>query len=228
MAAKPSVRPRWASSAPVGAIVEPSSGKKDVGYEPGERPPAEFDNWLQNLNYQWIDYLGDQNFSGDITITGGDLILEDDIKYVAVRDIWYPSGAGSVLVGTGNYNGAFWSSLTTGGGYVVVTPLTGLRVGDRLKTVTVYGKEGNAAGETYSAVIRRVFPTTNDTIGGTKTSGVTNGNTSIGWTVADTDFTPNGHTIGSNGYQLEVTVAQTSALTEVLYRCAQVTFDRPP
>ncbi len=57
MASKPTSLPRWADIS--GSIVEPSSGKKDVGHEPNEQPPAEHLNWLFNLLYQWADYLGD-------------------------------------------------------------------------------------------------------------------------------------------------------------------------
>jgi len=55
MAEKPSDLPRWADSG--GDIVEPSSGKKDVGWIPAERPPAQYFNWLLNKLYQWIQYL---------------------------------------------------------------------------------------------------------------------------------------------------------------------------
>jgi hypothetical protein len=55
--AKPTNTPRWANVS--GDIVEPSSDKKDVGFISGERPPAQFLNWLLNLLYQWIAWLND-------------------------------------------------------------------------------------------------------------------------------------------------------------------------
>lgn len=77
MAAKPTSRPRWANAG--GVIVEPSAGKKDIGWVSGEPPPAEFANWLHNLAWQWTEYLGDGALSGDHSITGGGLSVEDDV-----------------------------------------------------------------------------------------------------------------------------------------------------
>src|SRR5688572_10702894 len=62
MAAKPASTPRWANSG--GVITEPSSGKKDEGWEEDERPPFEYFNWLFNLIYQWCLYLFDGQLSG--------------------------------------------------------------------------------------------------------------------------------------------------------------------
>lgn len=66
MAAKPSATPRWANVG--GVIVEPSSGKKDVGWLSDERPPAQYFNWWKNLAYQWFEYLKDGALSGAHTI----------------------------------------------------------------------------------------------------------------------------------------------------------------
>lgn len=51
---KPTNLPQWATS---GFIVEPGGGKKATGWEPGELPPAEYFNWLQNLTYEWLQWL---------------------------------------------------------------------------------------------------------------------------------------------------------------------------
>lgn len=82
MAAKPSSVPRWADVG--GAIVEPSSGKKDIGWAAGERPPAQFFNWLLNLIYQWILYLSDGALDGNHSINGN-LAVTGAITYTAVR-----------------------------------------------------------------------------------------------------------------------------------------------
>lgn len=50
---KPAKLPRWADDG-AADIVEPNSGKKDIGWVGGERPPAQFFNWLLNLIYQWL------------------------------------------------------------------------------------------------------------------------------------------------------------------------------
>lgn len=69
---RPPALPRWADVA--GAIVTPTSGKLDIGYVPGERPPAQYENWNKNLVYKWIGYL-DANLGGGqkaVPITGGE------------------------------------------------------------------------------------------------------------------------------------------------------------
>lgn len=65
MSTKPTVLPRWADVG--GDIVEPSSGKKDIGWVAGERPAAEYFNWLLNVNYLWAEYLSDGAFTGDFS-----------------------------------------------------------------------------------------------------------------------------------------------------------------
>lgn len=90
MAAKPSTTPRWADVG--GAITVPSSGKQNVGWAAGERPPAQFLNWLFNLIYQWILYLRDGAFVGDHSITGAlsvstDLAVTDDVTVGGDVDI---------------------------------------------------------------------------------------------------------------------------------------------
>lgn len=58
------VLPRWASDDSVADIVEPTGGKKDLGWVGGatpDRPPAQFMNWLRRRNYdahaQWRESL---------------------------------------------------------------------------------------------------------------------------------------------------------------------------
>lgn len=66
--AKPASVPRWAN---VGAaVVEPSSGKKDVGWVAGERPPAQYQNWLQLWTYNWCEWLNSTMESEAFTWTG--------------------------------------------------------------------------------------------------------------------------------------------------------------
>lgn len=63
MATKPATTPRWADVG--GDIVEPATGKKDVGWAAGERPANSFFNWLLNLIYLWMLYLRDGVMKGD-------------------------------------------------------------------------------------------------------------------------------------------------------------------
>ncbi len=54
---RPLQDPRWADVG--GLIVEPSSGRKDVGWTTGLRPGAQFMNFLQNLFARWIEHSKD-------------------------------------------------------------------------------------------------------------------------------------------------------------------------
>lgn len=57
--AKPTLKPRWASTVTGDPTryVEPPSGKKDVGWDVGERPPAQYENWLRGVTSDWVDWL---------------------------------------------------------------------------------------------------------------------------------------------------------------------------
>lgn len=64
---KPAQYPRWASNPPTPpptTITEPTSAQKDSGWQPpgsaefpDGKPVREFANWLENLAYQWIQWL---------------------------------------------------------------------------------------------------------------------------------------------------------------------------
>lgn len=90
--AKPDDLPRWSTDAdyPAGAQpwnetatkVEPIEGKKDEGFEPKERPPAQYLNWLFNLIYLWLvwlDGLFDDNdvLNSSVNASGGDEYYHD-------------------------------------------------------------------------------------------------------------------------------------------------------
>jgi hypothetical protein len=56
--AKPTTLPRWATGG-AADIVEPSEGQKDLGWAVGDKPPAQFFNWLQRRTYDWMAWLND-------------------------------------------------------------------------------------------------------------------------------------------------------------------------
>lgn len=61
----PALLPEWATDG-AADIVEPTSGKKALGWKRKERPPGQYFNWLLNLIYQWISYFfnpGDRTVS---------------------------------------------------------------------------------------------------------------------------------------------------------------------
>lgn len=45
-------------------ITEPSAGQKDVGWIPGQRPPAQYFNWLFWLIYRWLIWLN--QYTGNV------------------------------------------------------------------------------------------------------------------------------------------------------------------
>lgn len=56
--AKPTKTPRWASAA--GAVItEPTEGKKDIGDQVEERPPAQYRNWVAKITHDWVLWLQD-------------------------------------------------------------------------------------------------------------------------------------------------------------------------
>jgi hypothetical protein len=67
--------PEWASSDVVDGVtgtnnvVEPSAGKKALGWSFSEFPPREWMNWLARKTYQWINYFN-QYHNGDQVVVG--------------------------------------------------------------------------------------------------------------------------------------------------------------
>lgn len=57
--AKPTLKPRWASTVTGDPTryVEPPTVKKDIGWDVGERPPSQYENWLRGVTGDWIDWL---------------------------------------------------------------------------------------------------------------------------------------------------------------------------
>jgi hypothetical protein len=55
--AKPGSLPRWATGGSAKVTPVPTSGKMDLGWVSGEKPPESYLNFLLNLIYQWIQWL---------------------------------------------------------------------------------------------------------------------------------------------------------------------------
>lgn len=56
MAVKPSSKPAWTQSNPA-VRTEPTGSKKNAGWGIGERPAREYENWLNFIMSEWIDYF---------------------------------------------------------------------------------------------------------------------------------------------------------------------------
>lgn len=74
MAIRPTGIPRWAYSTASG-IVQPTDAKQAVGWgatgASGERPPAQYMNWLDNLAGEWLKYLAYETVVEDDFIRQG-------------------------------------------------------------------------------------------------------------------------------------------------------------
>jgi hypothetical protein len=71
MATKPSEIPTWATTpADATHVVQPSAGKRLLGWQPGERPGCEYLNYDQNLLGDWCQYLSDGALTGNHSIAG--------------------------------------------------------------------------------------------------------------------------------------------------------------
>lgn len=155
------------------------------------------------------------------------------------HEIWVPASDGLFIAETPGLDPAdyfsqagapsAWGSRTTGGFFDLYFRFNRMRVGDRLLSVTVHGRDGGVAGEEIQAELQYISATGAITAVSTnKTSALVGGNTSIGWTVADTDFTPDGFTfLAGRAHQLDIVMPQTSADAEARIYAVSYTFNRP-
>lgn len=93
MTAKPTTLPRWSELAgnfQIAGVNEtvPVSGKQDIGWVPGEEPPAGYLNWYQRVVYDWMQFLNDSPVFVPTTVGANGLNGTGN-------------GAGSGLQGTG-------------------------------------------------------------------------------------------------------------------------------
>jgi len=59
---KPTKLPLWAMT--TAHILEPSAGKKDIGWEFEEPPPSDYENWRTKLVAQWFQWFDERFFDG--------------------------------------------------------------------------------------------------------------------------------------------------------------------
>ena len=167
---RPADYPDWATGASAN-IVEPVAGKKAAGFNPSERPPAEYLNWWMKLVNDWIEHL-----DSDELVLGSGVIVEAE----------YAGNPTPKL----HHQGTYWGSDDTGGGNGTLrVPITA-RVGFVVNKVTIYVLAPNAAGEVMSCdIYKEVMATKAVTqISTTKDSGSGGAATTVEWTSADTDM----------------------------------------
>lgn len=182
---KPTSTPRWADVG--GDIVEPSAGKKNVGWLADERPPAQYFNWLLNTIYLWCKWIDDGVwtavsgafsgaisaasaaisgaitaatgvFSGAVSVVG---FTNTGADYHGVRSsVLSLAVAGKAASGTWVRGGGGVYSATAGNVYEIALPF---RVGDRIKSWSItFLYDGST--DTYTGRLLRITPTGATTI----------------------------------------------------------------
>lgn len=213
--AKPTNTPRWADVG--GAIVEPTSGKKDIGHVPAERPPAQYLNWLFNLIYQWVAWLDTITAPGSgaeaLSITSAGVLAADgkhgDRKWLVNPRSWsVEDGSGDVTYIRVNLGAADDT-------YLATAPLN-LRVGDRVRSIVFYAGGSND----WDFELRRVARATGAvTVVATANSSALPGEISL----AAID-----HTILEDFvYSLAVAHDADAVAADLQLTYAEVTYDRP-
>lgn len=99
--------PRWANSG--GDVVEPPSGKKDIGWIDDEEPPAEYLNWLLFEGYTWLEWIDERVYDEytEVSKSSDCLLYGDPDEGMTVRD-----AAGNYLpVMAGDLTGDYYEQL---------------------------------------------------------------------------------------------------------------------
>jgi hypothetical protein len=247
MAVKPNVADaRWATDETNNDA--PSSGQRDTGWTPGQIAVSDYFNVLGLEAYKWFLYLSDGDLDGDFSIDGNleviqDLIVGGDFEitgelYHGPKTIFLPASKAACannstqLTTTRAVISTTASRIESSNGFSTnyEFPLDMLREGDRILEIVVYGREGNAGGETYTGRLYSVSfaDSTKTGIGNAQTSGTTNANTSLQWDTGDTGFSPDGYLIPADTpLVFSGEMNSTSADSEVHIHGLEITYDRP-
>ncbi len=93
-------KPKWIAPAPV--TDEPADSKKAAGWQPAERPPMEWHNWLYNQAYDW-DLWGERALDISLSLmlksaapvqwTGANVVFTQDLQFIFKdnEDAWINS-----------------------------------------------------------------------------------------------------------------------------------------
>jgi hypothetical protein len=178
MPTKPTTTPEWASDGGT-HVVEPNTGKKAVGWGPGEEPGAEIQNWFQNLTWLWLDFIDNWivdnlgsyetdnggHLTGDIVTTGEADIRHSLAKHMINAAQIEPDNNGTPW----NFTGTVWQSGGTAAS-VVVCPLTDLKVGDRITDLYGYIKDASSKNIVMRGYKRNMTTDTSTQLGSNQTS----------------------------------------------------------
>jgi hypothetical protein len=215
MATKPTDPvPRWADtvSSDTTRVSEPVSGKKDVGFETGEKPAAQFINWFFLRAYEWLGWAEDSI---------------DDLEagaHVAERVKMIHASAGQADPADWLVGADYAESVATNS--YVAFPVA-LNVGDRIKRVDVYVRATTGAS-VIDAKVWSVAPLAPGSGAAALLTPTQVGSTASGTadnthqTLSITGLT---HTITATGY-VYVSVFSGTGSTKYVYG-VKVTYDHP-
>jgi len=111
--ARPSSFARWATTVVVDPvsnapnIVVPTESKQNVGWARAEPPPRNYMNWMQNLNYQWQQYLDYRVNTLDVITDGNGSLLFPVVNTIIMLWAVDKTSTGKYIVAMG------WRGATT-------------------------------------------------------------------------------------------------------------------
>jgi hypothetical protein len=236
MSTKPTKVPLWNTGAT--NRVEPSAGKKILGWLLNERPPAQYLNWLLGYLGDWAQYLSDGALSGAFTFAS---TVEITGLITALAGLTAAANQHITVSGTGRFKhgdmikaispycfvanaSANWTIgldagylLSTSGGTIVV-PIP-MVVGERIKSMT-YARYGTATSDFTSIQVLRLAA--NGTLTDLTAAATTDLNIGAAWADKVVDITDTTCTDGDVFWARWVGNETDTRLGSI-----RVTYDRP-
>lgn len=167
MSAKPATVPTWATTATgIARTVDPGGTVRGDGWNVDDRPPAGWWNFIWHSVGLWCQYLSDQVFTGDVTVSAGELRLPNapDVKHGLRTDIYDASYFVNTLNGTFNINSFDVAAGSFGEG---LCPLT-VSIGQRIISIRVIAETDNGVATDINARLTKCVAVVGDA-GSTKT-----------------------------------------------------------
>jgi hypothetical protein len=224
----PTTIPDWVSDANAAdpdIVVEPPAGKREVGWAPTEKMPAQYENWFNYWVSKWIAYLATES-ADDFDIAdalsvfrilidaGGHIDLGNGTIRHQERTLWLQASAGQPATGGWVRSGSLLVNDQSSGssGDIVVFPVP-IEAGKRIRSITFLVDDG-AIPTPISCDLRRI-----DTAGtATTVTGIgASAGTGAVQNVAHANLTNFNHTIVSTHvYEVVVYAATDAELDGVL------------
>jgi len=181
---RPADYPDWATGASAD-VVEPTAGKKLVGWVAGERPPAQYMNWLAERVRDYLQWLVDRP------------------RQVLAQEFLLEPGGNAPVWGDDH-----WASAAAGGSQTLRVPVRG-RVGESIANLILRVRSSATVGEVITAALYDI-DTSDDTsaqIGASLQTALVSAYGTLDWT-GDGDFPFT--IVEGHYYHVAVAMAQTA------------------